>query len=51
MIGRYLDVVQRGAPNPSPGEVGREDLKIVLAAYRSAERGQEVTMAEMEPGA
>ena len=49
MIGRYLDTVQHGAPNPSPGEVGREDLKIVLAAYRSAELGREVSLAEMEP--
>jgi predicted dehydrogenase len=48
MIGRYLDTVQNGAPNPNPREVGREDLKIVLAAYRSAELGREVLLEEVE---
>ncbi len=49
MIGRYLDTVLDGAPNPSPGEVGRENLQVVLAAYRSAERGQEVLLDEGKP--
>jgi len=49
MIGRYLETVLDGAPNPSPGEVGRENLRVVLAAYRSAELGREVTLAEVEP--
>ena len=48
MIGRYLDTVVDGMPNPSPGAVGREDLKIVLAAYRSAELGREVRLDEVE---
>ena len=47
MIGRYLDTVCDGAPNPSPGEVGREDLRVVLAAYTSAQTGREVRLAEM----
>jgi predicted dehydrogenase len=42
MIGRYLDTVVDGADNPAPGEVGREDLRIVLAAYESAQTGKEV---------
>jgi predicted dehydrogenase len=48
MIGRYLDTVLEGAPNPSPGAVGRENLKVVLAAYESARIGQEVRLAEWE---
>jgi predicted dehydrogenase len=48
MIGCYLDTVLEGAPNPSPGEVGRENLRVVLAAYRSAELGREVVLDEME---
>jgi predicted dehydrogenase len=51
MIGRYLDAVQNGASNPSPGEVGREDLRIVLAAYESARLGREVRLDEMESAA
>jgi predicted dehydrogenase len=51
MIGRYLDTVVDGAPNISPGEVGREDLKIVLAAYKSAETGREVRLDEVERNA
>ena len=48
MIGRYLDTVLDGAPNPSPGEAGRENLKIVLAAYESARLGREVGVDEVE---
>lgn len=47
MIGRYLDTVCDGAPNPSPGEVGREDLRVVLAAYASAQSGREVRLSDM----
>lgn len=47
MIGRYLDTVVDGSPNPSPGEVGRENLRVVLAAYRSAELGREVALNEL----
>jgi predicted dehydrogenase len=49
MIGRYLDAVVDGAPNPSPGEIGRENLRLVLAAYESAQRGCTVRLDEMEP--
>jgi predicted dehydrogenase len=49
MIGRYLDTILNGAANPSPGEVGRENLRVVLAAYESARLGREVRVEEMEP--
>ncbi|HVK06833.1 MAG TPA: Gfo/Idh/MocA family oxidoreductase [Armatimonadaceae bacterium] len=49
MIGRYLDVVLGGAPNPAPAEVGRDDLALVLAAYESARLGREVSLKEIEP--
>jgi predicted dehydrogenase len=44
MIGRYLDTVLQGSPNPAPGEVGRENLQVVLAAYESARLGREVRL-------
>jgi predicted dehydrogenase len=44
MIGRYLDTVLEGSPNPAPGEVGRENLQVVLAAYKSAQQGCEVRL-------
>ena len=47
MIGAYLDTVLDGAPNPSPGETGRDNLRVVLAAYESARQGREVAVAEM----
>ena len=46
MIGRYLDTVLDGAENPSPPEVGRENLRVVLAAYKSAQLGREVQLNE-----
>lgn len=49
MIGRYLDTVLDGAPNPAPATVGRENLRIVLAAYESARRGCEVRLDEIAP--
>jgi predicted dehydrogenase len=49
MIGRYLDTVLDGAPNPAPAEVGRENLRIVLAAYESVRRGGEVGLDEIAP--
>jgi predicted dehydrogenase len=49
MIGRYLDTVLDGKANPSPAEVGREDLKLVLAAYESARLGRPVAPGEIEP--
>jgi len=47
MIGRYLDTVLNGAANPSPGEVGRANLRVVLAAYESARLGREVRVEEI----
>jgi predicted dehydrogenase len=44
MIGRYLDTVLDGAPNPSPATEGRENLRFVLAAYESARLGREVAL-------
>lgn len=44
MIGRYLDTVVGGEPNPSPATVGRDDLRLVLAAYESARTGREVRL-------
>jgi predicted dehydrogenase len=49
MTGRYLDAVLSGAENPSPGGVGRENLRVVLAAYESAERGAEVRLTDFHP--
>jgi predicted dehydrogenase len=48
MIENYLDIVQKGVPNPSPGTVGRENLRVVLAAYESARTGREVRLSELE---
>jgi predicted dehydrogenase len=47
MTGRYLDTVLNGAPNPSPGEIGRDNLRVVLAAYESARLGREVRVEEI----
>ena len=47
MIGAYLDVVLGGAENPAPASVGRDNLAVVLAAYRSAERGCEVAVSDV----
>lgn len=47
MIGSYLDTVLDGAENLSPGEAGREDLQLVLAAYQSASEQRQVLPAEM----
>jgi predicted dehydrogenase len=49
MIERYLDTVLNGAQNPSPGEVGRANLRVVLAAYESARLGREVRLEEIVP--
>ena len=49
MIGRYLDTVLDGAPNPSPGESGRENLRVVLAGYEAAQTGREVTLRDWRP--
>jgi predicted dehydrogenase len=47
MVARFLDTVLDGAPNSSPGEVGRDNLRLVLAAYRSSELGREVHLSEL----
>jgi predicted dehydrogenase len=44
MIGRYLDTVSGVSGNPAPGTVGRENLRVVLAAYESARQGKEVLL-------
>ena len=49
MVGRYLDTVLDGAPNLAPAELGRENLRVVLAAYESARRGREVRLDEIAP--
>jgi predicted dehydrogenase len=49
MVGAYLDTVEGRTPNPSPGELGRENLRVVLAAYESARLGREVALDEVAP--
>lgn len=44
MIGAYLDTVVDGKPSAAPAEVGREDLRVVLAAYESAKTRAEVRL-------
>ena len=46
MIGCYLDTVLDGALNPSPGESGRENLRVVLAGYEAARTRREVTLRD-----
>jgi predicted dehydrogenase len=48
MTGCYLDTVLEGAPNPSPPSVGRDNLRVVLAAYESDRTGREVKVEEVE---
>jgi predicted dehydrogenase len=45
MTGSFLDCVCDGKPNISPGEVGRESLRVVLAAYQSAQEGRDIEVA------
>ena len=47
MVGSYLDTVVDGAPNAAPPEIGRENLRVVLAAYESARLGREVALSEI----
>jgi predicted dehydrogenase len=49
MVGSYLDTVLEGEPSVSPGSVGRENLRIVLAAYESVRTGREVRLDEIAP--
>jgi predicted dehydrogenase len=45
-IGHFLDVVQRGAPNPAPIDLAARTLQVIKAAYVSANLGQTVTLPE-----
>jgi predicted dehydrogenase len=47
MIGTYLDTLEGRIVNPAPGELGRENLRVVLAAYESARLGREVALDEI----
>jgi len=46
MIGAYLDAILMAAENLSPGEAGRQDLQLVLAAYQSANEKRQVLLSE-----
>ena len=48
MIGAYLDAVLLGADNLSPGEAGRQDLQLVLAAYQSANEKRQVLLSKAD---
>ncbi|HZP84373.1 MAG TPA: Gfo/Idh/MocA family oxidoreductase [Chthonomonadaceae bacterium] len=43
-IAHFLDVVQKGEPLRATPEDGRENLRVVLAAYESARTGREVAL-------
>jgi predicted dehydrogenase len=43
-IGHFLDVVLDGAPLRATPEDARENLRVVLAAYESAQTGREITL-------
>lgn len=45
-IGHFIDVVQRGAPNPAPIDLAARTLQVIKAAYISANLGQTVTLPE-----
>lgn len=47
MVGSYLNTVLDGAPSASSPEVGRENLRVVLAAYESARLRREVRVADL----
>jgi len=44
LIGHFLDVVQHGAALHATPEDGRENVRLILAAYESARTGREVTL-------
>jgi len=48
MIGGFLDAAIDGKPNPSPGEEGRANLAVVLAAYESERQGREIELADFD---
>jgi predicted dehydrogenase len=47
MVGSYLDTVLDGAPSAAPPELGRENLRVVLAAYEADRLGREVRLEEI----
>jgi predicted dehydrogenase len=49
MIAAYLDTLEGRIANPAPGEIGYENLRVVLAAYESARTKREVVLSEIAP--
>jgi predicted dehydrogenase len=47
MVGGFVDAVLAGRPVPISGEDGLRALEVVMAAYRSAELGRPVAIAEV----
>ncbi|MGH2500257.1 MAG: Gfo/Idh/MocA family protein [Candidatus Limnocylindria bacterium] len=47
MVGAFADAILSGRPVPVSGEDGLRALEVALAAYRSAELGRPVTIAEL----
>ncbi len=45
LMGSFLDTVQTGVPLLSTPQDGRENVRLVLAAYRSAETGAETVLS------
>lgn len=43
-IAHFLEVIQEGVPLRSTPEDGRENVRVVLAAYESAQTGQEIAL-------
>jgi predicted dehydrogenase len=47
MVGGFVDALLAGRPVPISGEDGLRSLEVVVAAYRSAELGRPVAIAEV----
>jgi UDP-N-acetylglucosamine 3-dehydrogenase len=47
MLGGFVDAILAGQPVPISGEDGLRSLEVVVAAYRSAELGRPVAIAEV----
>jgi predicted dehydrogenase len=47
MVGGFVDAILAGRPVPISGEDGLRALEVVMAAYRSAELGRPVAIAEV----
>jgi predicted dehydrogenase len=45
LIEHFLDVIQRGEPLRATPEDGRENVRVVLAAYESARTGREISLS------